>query len=116
MNIEELNNKILNVEKKYSKKQDKVKDYCHELEDTFYEYSDLNGNMDYEFNEVFNDIVCGEDCIGLVMGASVDSLYYWYRKDGRTCVDEIDYDYLTNLANEALKCYEKTKEDDFEIC
>ena len=36
MNIEELNNKILNIEKKYSKKQDKVNEYCEELENTFY--------------------------------------------------------------------------------
>ena len=97
MNIEELNNKILNIEKKYSKKQDKVNEYCEELENTFYEYADLNGNMDYEFEEVFKDIVCGEDCIGLVLGASVDSLYYWYRKDGKTCVDEIDYDKIEEM-------------------
>ena len=50
------------------------------------------------------------------MGATPDSLYYWYEKDGKTCVDDIDYDYLTELANKSLKCYEKTKEDDLEIC
>lgn len=116
MNIEELNTKILNIEKKYSKKKSKVSDYCEELEDAFYEYADLNDNTDYEFEEVFRSIVAGFDCIGLVMGANSDSLYYWYRKDGKTCVDDIDYDYLTELANKALKCYEKTKEDDLEIC
>lgn len=73
-------------------------------------------NTYYEFEEVFRSIVAGFDCIGLVMGATPDSLYYWYEKDGKTCVDDIDYDYLTELANKALKCYEKTKEDDLEIC
>ena len=114
MDVKELNNKILGLEKKYSTKQNQVSNYYNELLNTFYEYADSNFNDDYEFDEVFKDIVSGEDCIGVVMGAKPENLYYWKEVNGRPSVDTIDYKYLANLSREALKCYDKGK--NFDIC
>ncbi|MGM9875702.1 MAG: hypothetical protein ACI310_00535 [Bacilli bacterium] len=116
MDVKELNNRILGLEKKYSTKQDQVSNYYKELLNTFYEYADSNYNTDYEFDEVFKDIVCGEDCIGLVMGAKSNELYFWKDDNGCTRVDEIDYKYLADLSRQALKCYDKEKKVDFDIC
>ncbi len=116
MDLKELKNKVLALEKKYSKKPNQVLNYHNELINTFYEYADSNNNTDYEFEEVFDDIVSGEDCMGLVMGANSKNLYYWKDNHGKTVVDLIDYNYLADLSKKALKCYEKTKEKEFDIC
>ena len=116
MDVKELNNRILGLEKKYSTKQDQVSNYYKELLNTFYEYADSKYNDDYEFDEVFQDIVSGEDCIGLVMGASKGDLYYWDVVDGKTKVTKIDYKYLSDLSRQALKCYDKEKKVEFDIC
>lgn len=116
MDLKELKNKVLDLEKKYSKKPNQVLNYHNELINAFYEYADSNNNTDYEFEEIFGDVVSGEDCIGLVMGANPKELYYWKDDHGKTVVDLIDYNYLADLSKQALKCYEKTKEKDFDIC
>jgi len=113
MNKEELKNRISSLEDKYSTKQKEVLNYHRELLNTFYEYADSNNNTDYEFDEVFKDIVSGEDCEGLVAYANPHSLYYWKSSSE---VYEIDYDFLKDLSREALKCYEKNKQEDFDIC
>lgn len=116
MNIKELNDKVLNLEKKYSTKRNKVLDYYNDLIDVFYEYADSNYNTDYEFEQVFKDIVSGEDCYELVIGAKLNALYFWTVEDGRRVVDEIDYECLADLSRKALKCYDKSKDEDFDIC
>ena len=50
MDVKELNNRILGLEKKYSTKQDQVSNYYKELLNTFYEYADSNYNTDYEMD------------------------------------------------------------------
>ena len=116
MDVKELNNRILELEKKYYTKQDQVLNYYDELLNTFYEYADSNYNDDYEFDEIFKDIVSGEDCIGVVIGAEYDALYFWREENGRTIVDKMDYKYLADLSRQALKCYDKEKKVDFDIC
>lgn len=116
MDLKELENKVLDLEKKYSKKPNQVIDYYNELVDVFNEYSDLNNNMDYEYDEIFDDIVSGEDTMDEVMWAEPNKIYHWTEENGRTVVYEIDYNYLADLARQALKCYEKTKETEFDIC
>jgi hypothetical protein len=116
MDLKELNNKIIALEKKYSTNQKQVLNYYKELLNTFYEYADSNYNDDYEFDEVFKDIVSGEDCFELVVGADSNKLYFWKDDNGITEVDEIDYKYLADLSRQALKCYDKEKKVDFDIC
>ena len=116
MDVKELNNRILELEKKYYTKQDQVLNYYDELLNTFYEYADSNYNDDYEFDEIFKDIDSGEDCIGVVIGAEYDALYFWREENGRTIVDKMDYKYLADLSRQALKCYDKEKKVDFDIC
>ena len=116
MDVKELNNRILELEKKYYTKQDQVLNYYDELLNTFYEYADSNYNDDYEFDEIFKDIVSGEDCIGVVIGAEYDALYFLREENGRTIVDKMDYKYLADLSRQALKCYDKEKKVDFDIC
>lgn len=118
MSNEELKNKIIKIQNKYKTRQHDILNYDKELTNAFYEYADKNEDYDYEFEKIFNDVISGEDCIGLVMGAKSNSLYYWKNVDGKTVVEEVDYDLLTKLSNDALKCYEKSKdkEADFDIC
>lgn len=117
MNLKDLENKVLNLEKKYSKKPNQVLNYFNELNDVFCEYSDLNNNMDYEFKKVFDEIVSGEDCIGSIMDVDPRELYYWTEDDhGKTVVYSVDYNLLADLSKQVLKCYEKNQEKEFDIC
>lgn len=115
MNLQELKSKVFNLEKKYARIPNQVLNYYNDLLDTFYQYADSNNNTDYEFDEVFKDIVCGDDCIGLVVGATRNKLYYWKDDHGKTVVDVIDYKYLADLSNQALKYYDKNKDKDKEL-
>ena len=118
MNVEELKNKVQKLENKYYEKQLKFTNkYFGELCEIFYESADLNDNTDYEFDEVFKEIVSGEDCMYDVAGARNDALYYWSEdENGKTKIEELDFNLLKTLANKALTYYEKDKEKDFEIC
>lgn len=109
MEIKKLKNNLESIIKKYEKDKSNIKDYLDELYDAFYEFADNTGNYDFEHN--FGNIISGEDCIGLVSYADIDSFYYW--KSSRE-VSNIDYDLLTKITKETISEIENNK--DFDIC
>lgn len=109
MDLKELENKINLISKKYEKDKLNISDYSNELHDQFYNFSETTGN--YDFEKVFGNIVCGEDCEGVVSYADPNSLYFF--RDYRE-VEVVDYNLLTDLSKLAIKEIQKTK--DFEIC
>lgn len=109
MEIRELKDKLETIIQKYENDKSNIKDYLDELYDTFYEFADDTGNYSFEHN--FGNIICGEDCIGLVACVDVDSFYYWR---GVREVSEVDYDLLTEITKQTMNELEKCK--DFDIC
>lgn len=111
MYLEQLENKLSNLENKYSKNKDKVHEYYNEIHNALMEYYDKTDAEDFEY--YFSNIADNEDVERLMpLGYNPNSLYYWI--DIRT-VGTVDYDMLTELSKNAIEFFSKDKEHDFEL-
>lgn len=108
----ELKNKIDEIQEKYKEYQDKVTDYYNELMDAFGIYAENSGDYDYE--SIMGEIVCGEDCLGVVAYPDVKKLYYFTEDDK---VQTVDYKLLTELSNKTFKLLSNgiLKDEEYEL-
>lgn len=117
MNFEILKTKVENIKDKYSNQKNNISGYLKEIDDVFYDYGTDNDN--FAFEKILNDVISGEDCEGLVMGASPNKFYHWKGTSNRPIVTEVDYKLLSELVDEALNLiqeYETTNKKEFDIC
>lgn len=112
MKLEQCKQNIKKIQNKYASSKDKIFEYHKELYNELLEFGEESGN--YAFEDIFADIVCGEDCEGIVSFPDYSKLYYFERYDS---VISIDYNIMTELSNKSLDLLETSKEkDNIDLC